>query len=91
MLGRNKRARNDQGESSTTQPLLNGSQEDLHDNSDVLFKVEDEDEDDYVEASALGNAESPTSKQKHNVRFQEEVQVWAPPLRSTTDSRETGE
>lgn len=73
---------------STTQPLLNNSEEDLrHSNGDVLFNVSDEDEDEYIEASALNHTDSPRSKA---VRFQEEVQVYTAPLRSTAESRETG-
>ena len=93
MLGRSKRARDDHvgGEASTTQPLLSSSQDDLHDGSEVLFKLDDEDDADYVEASALGDTDSLTPKSKHRVHFREEVQVFAPALRSTGDSREAGE
>ena len=95
MLGRNKRPR--QGESDSVahdqQPLLNGSEEDLHhpQASDVLFSAQDDDDDDYIEASALDTVEeSPTPKVGHSVRFREDVQVIGPPLRSTIQSRETG-
>lgn len=92
MLGRSKRARESDGDTTTRQPLLNDSQEDLHHNtSDVVFSVDDDDEDEYLEASALDHTESPRSKSGHTVRFQEEVEVYAAPLRSTTDSREVGE
>lgn len=97
MLGRNKHPRESDGDNISRQPLLNDSQEDLHhgDGSDVVFSVDDDDaEDEYVEASALDHVESPKSprsKSGHTVRFQEEVQVFAAPLRSTTESREAGE
>ncbi len=95
MLGRNKRERETDGESSTRQPLLNDSQEDLHGsgngNSDLLFNVDDEEEGVYEEASALDHVEeTPRAKSGRTVHFQEEVQVYAEPLRSTTESRETG-
>lgn len=93
MLGRNRRERETDGDSSTRQPLLNDSQEDLHanGNNDILFKVDDEDEEGYEEASALDPVETPRPKSGRNVHFQEEVQIYAAPLRSTTESRETGE
>ncbi|KAI0699242.1 amino acid transporter [Cytidiella melzeri] len=89
MLGRNRREREIDGESSTRQPLLNGSQEDLHEeNSDLLFNVEDDEEEGYEEASALDPVDTARPKPSRNVHFQEEVQVFAAPLRSTTESRE---
>ena len=95
MLGRNRRERETDGESSTRQPLLNDSQEDLHASehrgSDLLFNVDDDDEEGYEEASALDQVETTKPKSGRNVHFQEEVQVYAAPLRSTTESREAGE
>ena len=92
MLGRNRRERETDGESSTRQPLLNDSQEDLraHGSNDILFNVDDDDEEGYEEATALDHVETPKPKPGRNVHFQEEVQVYAAPLRSTTESRETG-
>ncbi|KAH9858611.1 amino acid transporter [Lenzites betulinus] len=90
MLGRSSRPR-DRDEARASQPLLHGSEEDLpataHDN--VLFSIDDaeDDEDDVPLARANGAATTP--KSSHSVRFQEEVQVIAPPLRSTMTSRET--
>ncbi|GJE94466.1 amino acid transporter [Phanerochaete sordida] len=92
MLGRSRNTRESDTEGSTRQPLLGGSQEDLHSglNGDVLFTTGSDDEDeDYVEASALGRPDSPPVKSSHSVRFNEDVQVIAPPLRSMTQSRET--
>lgn len=95
MLGRSKRTHEDDPEGFARQPLLNNSEEDLHHpagSSNVLFTAGDDDDgdDDYVEASALDAQDSPPPKTGHSVRFREEVQVIAPPLRSTTDSREAG-
>ncbi|KAF7792391.1 hypothetical protein EIP86_003428 [Pleurotus ostreatoroseus] len=93
MLGRSKKQRQENsGVAHDQQPLLNGSEEDLHhgESSSVLFSVNDDEEDDYAEVSALdAEAESPGPKSGHSVRFREEVQVIGPPLRSTTESRET--
>lgn len=93
MLGRSRATRDNDAEGSTRQPLLGGSQEDLHDtpHGDVLFTTgDDEDDDDYVEASALDHLDSPPTKPGHSVRFNEDVQVIAPPIRSMMESRETG-
>ncbi|KAF8135721.1 amino acid transporter [Boletus edulis] len=67
------------GEAS--QPLLNGSHEDLTGEEDLLFAAPDDD-------SSEGRSRSVTPR-LHTVRFREEVQVIGPPLRSTTQSRET--
>lgn len=95
MLGRTKRTRQaDAGAAHDQQPLLNGSEEDLHhpQSDDVIFSVQDDDDDEYAEASALDAAEeSPVPKSGHSVRFREDVQVIGPSLRSMTESRETGE
>jgi len=80
--------RNSTGHCEISQPLLNGSQEDLighgEDQRQLLFAVPDDGESD---SSALG---SPARLSKSVVRFQEEVQVIGPPLRSTMQSREAG-
>ncbi|KAI0049826.1 amino acid transporter [Auriscalpium vulgare] len=83
MLGRGARQNGHAGEAST--PLLSSSHEDVPStlNQDVLFTLDDEDN---GESSAL--APPPSSGKEHTVRFQEDVQVIAPPLRSTYDSRE---
>lgn len=93
MLGRISRQRQGdvEGGAQDQQPLLNDSQEDLHhsQSESVIFSVNDED-DEYVEASALdATEESPLPKSGHSVRFQEDVQVIGPSLRSMTESRET--
>ncbi|TFY54311.1 hypothetical protein EVG20_g9759 [Dentipellis fragilis] len=81
MLGRGARQNGRAGEAA--QPLL----DDAHEGpSDVLFSVHD---DDAEETSALATAApAPPPKTEHSVRFQEDVQVIAPPLRSTYASRE---
>ncbi len=66
-------------------------------NDSVLFAVDDESDDDTDEELLGGedvNKRSHTDegvRPSHSVRFQEDVQVIAPPLRSTFQSRETGE
>ncbi|KAI0314122.1 transmembrane amino acid transporter protein-domain-containing protein, partial [Amylostereum chailletii] len=82
MLGRGRRANHS---AEATEPLLSHSQEDLHPSpSDpVLFKVDDDDDE---EGTALADLHPP--RREPTVRFQEGVQVFAPPLRSTYDSRE---
>lgn len=82
MLGRSRQRESNQ-EDSASQPLLNRSEEDLL-SDDVLFALDD----DEPEISSLNSsADSPAHKPGH-VRFQEDVQVIGPPLRSTFDSRE---
>jgi sodium-coupled neutral amino acid transporter 11 len=76
-----------------SRPLLVSSHEDLSttltsaSTENVLFSV-DGDEDEH-ETSALEDTHR-RSKADHTVRFEEQVQVIAPPLRSTTESREAG-
>jgi solute carrier family 38 (sodium-coupled neutral amino acid transporter), member 11 len=70
------------------QPLLDDSREDhsiLTDN--VVFAIEEDDDD--QETSALEEIR-PGGKEDHSVRFQDEVQIIAPRLRSTLESREAG-
>ncbi|KAF4598632.1 hypothetical protein EYR38_007038 [Pleurotus pulmonarius] len=77
MFSQNSRARDRAGGSQEelNQPLLSTQDH-------TIFAVDDDFDD---ESSALNE---PTPKPEHGVRFQEEVQVIAPPLRSTTSSRE---
>ena len=76
-----------------SRPLLVSSHEDLSSTlksastEDVLFSIEGDD--DEHETSALEDTHR-RSKADHTVRFKEHVQVIAPPLRSTTESREAG-
>ncbi|KAL4080369.1 transmembrane amino acid transporter protein-domain-containing protein [Scleroderma yunnanense] len=78
--------RHSAGNGEVRQPLLNGSQEDLvgHDEgqSQLLFAMPDDGE---SNTSSLGSS---PRRSEPVVRFQEEVQVIGPPLRSTLQSRE---
>ncbi|KAF7967855.1 hypothetical protein HWV62_32864 [Athelia sp. TMB] len=81
MFGRSSRPKETEGESA--QPLLSRSRENLVQEDQVIFALEEDDE--YGRAShELEFEERP----EHHVRFQEEVQVIGPPLRSTMQSRE---
>ena len=89
MLGQGGRRNGRVDEDS--RPLLVSSREDLSLRStsteNVLFAIEgDEDE---PETSALEDTHR-RGKADQTVRFQEHVQVIAPPLRSTMESREAG-
>ncbi len=81
-------SRNKKGDADTEgearQPLLNRSRDDLADDN-VVFAIDDDDSDD----GHLESQPSPPNKGKaeHVVRFQEDVQVIGPPLRSTMASR----
>ncbi|KAG9316352.1 amino acid transporter [Chiua virens] len=74
------------GEAS--QPLLNGSREDLNvgdseDHSHLLFSTAEDDDSDGHSSISIA-----PRRGEHTVRFREEVQVIGPPLRSTMQSRE---
>ncbi|KAJ3476745.1 hypothetical protein NLI96_g10948 [Meripilus lineatus] len=91
MLGRstNNTRGTSHHEGAARQPLLNRSDEDLsarHD--DVLFNVDDDSDDPFEETTALDRGDSPPPKSGLSVRFDEDVRIIAPPLRSTTQSRE---
>ena len=85
MLGRGGRPNQINGDGL---PLLQNSLEHEEDSENTLFSIEDDD-DDVPETSALEDSH-PRSKPDHSVRFQDQVQVIAPPLRSTIESREAG-
>ena len=100
MLGRSSKPRGRDEEGGVNEPLLNGSDEDLprarHRDDDVLFTVDDSDSDELaseplVLAVENANGHADPAAERRGVRFQEDVQVIAPPLRSTMQSRETGE
>ncbi|KAH7888588.1 amino acid transporter [Phlebopus sp. FC_14] len=84
-----QRDRNAVGDGEDRQPLLNGSQEDLagdfQGTKQLLFAAEDVED---LESNESRKTPSPR-RSEHMVRFQEEVQVIGPPLRSTMHSRET--
>lgn len=82
-----QRDRNAAGNGEATQPLLNGSHEDLTggEPEHLLFAApDDEDSESQISSSVTSR------RGEHTVRFREEVQVIGPPLRSTIQSRETG-
>ncbi|KAL6310332.1 amino acid transporter [Sparassis latifolia] len=86
MLGKPRNRSHDQ-EGTASEPLLRQSDDSLNgEDSDVLFSLDD---DDLAEGSSLVSSEEPQQpKSSHSVRFQEDVQVIGPPLRSTFQSRE---
>ncbi|KAH9002112.1 amino acid transporter [Lactarius hatsudake] len=82
MLGWGSR-QNGQTNGDDHQPLLQSSHEHEHEDSErTLFAIENEDDTSAPEDS------HPRGKDDHSVRFQDQVQVIAPPLRSTLESRE---
>lgn len=93
MLGRSTRPRTRDEEGGVNEPLLNDSDEDLpaRAKDDVLFSVDDGSEDDHEdELLAVADENGHAEHGRPTVRFEESVQVIAPPLRSTFQSRETG-
>lgn len=84
------RNRNGTGEGEVRQPLLpsRGSREDLTEER-TIFSVEDSDDDELEQNEAFNSPQR--DRPEHSVRFQEDVQVIGPPLRSTMQSREAGE
>ncbi|TDL24242.1 amino acid transporter [Rickenella mellea] len=70
------------GEGEAKQPLLGSPER----NDGVLFSIEDEDEDHEFTLDGPGEGQEPRST--HSVRFEENVRVIGPPLRSTIQSRE---
>jgi sodium-coupled neutral amino acid transporter 11 len=86
MFGQQSRKdRNALSNSESAQPLLSRSQEDLVQDDSVIFAIDDEELDEHIERG------SPyPERPEHNVRFEDEVQVIGPPLRSTIQSREAG-
>ena len=102
MLGRPSRPRGRDEEGGVNEPLLNGSDEDLprttqRRDDDVLFSVDDDSDSDELASDPLAlaveraNGHADPAAERRGVRFQDDVQVIAPPLRSTMQSRETGE
>jgi sodium-coupled neutral amino acid transporter 11 len=86
MFGQQSRKdRNALSNSESAQPLLSSPQEDFTQDEDVVFAIDDEDENEH---SSRGSPY--TERPEHGVRFEDEVQVIGPPLRSTIQSREAG-
>jgi sodium-coupled neutral amino acid transporter 11 len=84
MFAAKSRAREAAADGEARQPLLNASHEDVSaDLNQVVFSVDDEDEE-----SSDAEPWTPVRRTEPSVRFQEEVQVIGPPLRSTMQSRE---
>lgn len=90
MFGLPNRQPRQNGEAETRQPLL---EEESH-NDRVIFSVADDGEEDYP-AHQLDVAQQPevpkkerTQRTSRSVRFQEDVRIIGPPLRSTIQSRE---
>jgi sodium-coupled neutral amino acid transporter 11 len=84
MFAAKSRAREAAADGEARQPLLNASHEDVSaDSNQVVFSVDDEDEE-----SSDAEPWTPVRRTEPSVRFQEEVQVIGPPLRSTMQSRE---
>jgi len=81
MLARLRQRENGR-EHADSQPLLDQLDDD-HPSDDVIFSVDDDEPEEL-----LSDPESSPNKASHTVRFQEDVQVIGPPLRSTFQSRE---
>src|ERR1700732_3704467 len=87
MFGQTSRKdRNGASDGESRQPLLGGSHSQVHEDN-VIFAIDDEDETSNVHHSEDGSPQP--ERPDHTVRFQEEVQVIGPPLKSTIQSRET--
>jgi len=88
MFTANSRAREAAADGEARQRLLNDSHEDLStDEPDqVVFTISDDEDSEGNSAESW----SDVRRTQPGVRFQEEVQVIGPPLRSTMQSREAG-
>jgi len=85
MFGQNSRKdRNGPSDGESRQPLLSDSIQD----DTVIFAIDDDDETSNINHPEHESSQS--ERPEHTVRFQEEVQVIGPPLKSTIQSRETG-
>jgi sodium-coupled neutral amino acid transporter 11 len=89
MFAANSRAREAKADGEARQPLLNDSHEDVSadEPNQVVFSIPDDED---SESSSAAEGWSDARRAHSGVRFQEEVQVIGPPLRSTTQSREAG-
>ncbi|KAJ8589334.1 amino acid transporter [Rhizopogon salebrosus TDB-379] len=87
MFAANSRAREAKADGEARQPLLNDSHEDVSadEPNQVVFSIPDDED---SESSSAAEGWSDARRAHSGVRFQEEVQVIGPPLRSTTQSRE---
>jgi solute carrier family 38 (sodium-coupled neutral amino acid transporter), member 11 len=82
-LSKTRRDRNGVADTEHAQPLLSSTHNRDVATDSTVFSVQDFD--DETEETALDSART-----DHTVRFQEEVHVIGPPLRSTLASREAG-
>lgn len=71
-----------------SQPLLRSRSRSP--DTQTVFAVDDNDNDDYDESTGVVTKNNDDRRSAHTVRFEDTVQVIAPPLRSTISSRETG-
>lgn len=88
-LSKNRQQGNN-ADGETRQPLLGQDHDRVHEDT-VVFSVDDDDDDDGLHESSAFADEHEHAHPKRSVRFQEEVRVIGPPLRSTMQSREAGE
>lgn len=90
IMFRQTKDRSPSGEGESRQPLLRSSLDDLAEER-TIFAVDDhdlDDDDELEENTALDNSKG--ARADHSVRFQEDVHVIGPSLRSTQSSREAG-
>ena len=84
MFSSGRRSPQGNGDESTRRPLLDEEER----GDPVIFSVDDEEEEGVIGRST--EDEPHTNSKGRSVRFQEEVRVIGPPLRSTMASREAG-
>ena len=93
MLNTTNRQQGSNEDRETSQPLLAQGHERVQDDP-VIFSVEDDDDDDEEHSVLRDDIAFSDQHRRHqskrSVRFQDEVRVMGPPLRSTMQSRETG-
>ena len=85
MFNSSSRQQKPNGDENARQPLLDEEDRNGH----VLFSVDD-DEEGAAEHFDRNEDEESRPNKTRSVRFQEEVRIIAPPLRSTLASREAG-
>lgn len=91
MLKITNKSQSSRGDGETSEPLLGQGHDRTVDDS-VIFSVDDEEEHGILyDRSTYKDDEHHHSQPKRSVRFQEEVRVIGPSLRSTMQSREAGE
>lgn len=85
-----RQAKPTEEDGDTREPLLGqGNGHALEDR--VIFAVADEDEDELDHDMNSADGEREPGERSRSVRFQEDVRVIGPPLRSTAQSREARE